>query len=305
MLFLQMKDLGFNKMVVDIKKINIYRKNKKASVFLPEETIKVVLAVICIGLLIFLGYKLYTLFLKKSAIEIARENLDQLVNKINLLKDGQSTKFTLSGPNDWFLMLFSKGDAMPSSCKDAKSCLCICEIQNYGGCDRNGLCKTLDIDGEMSYSCMQASSFDLTNQYKCLKITIKDIPLKKLNFLFIGPTENFEMANKLRQVLLAIDPATNKSVEQLLGEYVVNKNGKDLINGLMTSYVKTNISEISSWYLTIKLNENIIGIFGYYPTGAGDMPEIPSFRHNYDEVKEYAENKYNFKWEFNLKQETE
>jgi hypothetical protein len=288
-----------------MKKIKI--RTKKGSVFLESETVKVVLAVICISLLVILAYKLYTLFMKKTAIEQARESLDQLLIKINNLKEGESGKFSITGPNDWYLMLFNKGDPMPSQCSSANNCLCICETQNYIGCDQQGLCKPLNIDGQMSYSCMQASAFDMTNQYKCLRIKITDIPLKKENgILYMGNVQIFVSANGLREVLSAIDTETNKSIDELLAEYVVSKdyNFKVKIERLMISYVEEYVTDIHSWYLTIKTEDDKnLGIFGYYPTYGGDMPEIPSFKHSFEETKKYGDITYLFKWEFNFNKE--
>lgn len=285
-----------------MKKIKI--NSKKGNLLLESETVKIVLAVMCIVILIILAYKLYTLFFKKSAFEQAKESLEQLVGRINSMKDGQTSMFTITGPLTWRLLLFNKGDILPTQCYGFDNCLCICEGQGYENCDKSGVCKNININSEMSYYC-----FGMTNQYKCFQITLKDIPLKKENgILYIGDEKNFIFINKIREVLNQVDPKTNKNVDQLLAEFVVdsnNNNFKNSINFFMADYIQTNIPEISSWYLTIKSEDGkILGIFGYYNSYVGsDSPEIPSFRHNYDEIKKYGEFNYSFRWEFNLNKE--
>jgi hypothetical protein len=205
-------------------------------------------------------------------------------------------------------MLFNKGDPMPSKCSEASNCLCICSVQDYSGCDRNGICQPISIESEMSYYCMKASSFDFTNQYKCMKIEIKDIPLKKENgVLIIGDFKNFEIAEKLKKVLDFVDTETGKTINSLLAEYVVSQNYKSKvkIDRLMQNYVQKNLLEISSWSLIIKLNDKTLGIFGHYDSGIySDMPDIPSFKHSYNEFRDYNGINYKFDWEFNLNKES-
>ena len=74
--------------------------------FTLAETMKIVLAVISIGLLLYLAVNLYGIFTKKSQIEQARETLKQIVENINLLEEGKSKTFLLESPDKWGLFYY-------------------------------------------------------------------------------------------------------------------------------------------------------------------------------------------------------
>ncbi len=284
----------------------IKTRSKKGSLLLESETVKIVLAVICIFLLIILAYKLYTLFMKKTAIEIARENIEQLANRINKLADGQSGKFTLTGPNDWYLMLFNKGDSMPSQCSSANNCLCICESQTYVGCDQQGVCKAIDIDGQMSYTCFTSSMTGLDYVYKCFKIKIQDIPLNKNNgVLYIGDInavgEN-SVGKRFSDVLKILDENGN-SVESLIFQYIENKNENLRLSTkkLIRNYLKENVAEIYDWELEVSLNSQIVAAFIQSSPPLGwEGPYVPKFETNFEKEIENSGQKYLFKFMFNL-----
>jgi hypothetical protein len=282
-------------------------KTKKASLLLESETVKIVLAVICLCLLIFLAYKLYTLFMKKTAIEIARENIEQLVNKINKLEEGQSGKFTLTGPNDWYLMLFNKGDPMPVQCANAGNCLCICEAQTYEGCDKQGICKSLNLESQMSYTCFASSITGVDYVYKCFKIKIQDIILNKNNgAVYIGDIsaigEN-SVGKRFSDVLKIVDENGN-SVENLIFQYIGNKdeNLRLSTKKLIRDYLKENVAEIYDWELEVSLNGQIVAAFIQSSPPLGwEGPYIAKFSNNFEKEIENSRQKYLFKFMFNLK----
>ncbi|MEK6859230.1 MAG: hypothetical protein AABX54_00295 [Nanoarchaeota archaeon] len=94
-------------------------KNKKAEGILESETLRVVIAVMCILLLVVLAYKLYGLFTKKTDVEQAKETLEQIVSKMNGLKEGGKDEFLVVSPKNWVLM-------------SDKEQVCICSFENEG-----------------------------------------------------------------------------------------------------------------------------------------------------------------------------
>ena len=150
-------------------------RSKRASLFLESETLKILLAVICLGLLVFLGVKLYTLFLKPTALEQARETLDQLSTKIENMKAGEESSFLAIAPEGWYIVTYDPAtltgsQGMPFSCAN-KNCICLCpykgdlekmfQTTSYPGrgipdffyhndmtlneCQNEGICKNLNV----------------------------------------------------------------------------------------------------------------------------------------------------------------
>lgn len=120
--------------------------NKKAFL-LAEETLKVVVAVIC---LIFLAYFLTSLYYSKindEKLKFAKDILGTLNEKITLLEDGGFFEQDVVNPNGWYLIGFTN-DIKPNSCSN-QNCICICPIAyDYKGtfnrqqkkCDDKGSC---------------------------------------------------------------------------------------------------------------------------------------------------------------------
>lgn len=116
-------------------------KNKKA--ILPEATLKIIIAVLCILILIYLAFQLYNLFLKKTALEQARKTLGQIITKLDSLESGENTQYLILNPKEWFLISFNKGENSPESCQ-GKNCVCICSGVNVLDCETMGVCEPYD-----------------------------------------------------------------------------------------------------------------------------------------------------------------
>ncbi len=101
-------------------------KTKKGNL-LPE-TLKIIVAVLCIVLLFYLAVSVYGLFFKKTAIEQARESLKLMNLEIEKVEKAQKAEgdFLLESPNKWYLIGFPYKDGIetPQQCK--KYCICIC-----------------------------------------------------------------------------------------------------------------------------------------------------------------------------------
>jgi hypothetical protein len=106
--------------------------NKKGDL-LPEETAKIIIAVVCVVFLIILAYVLYSLFTSRARIEQARANLAEIENKMATLKVGESVNESILSPAGYILTSWPANSGMlPKFCADRRwdQCFCFCE---YGG----------------------------------------------------------------------------------------------------------------------------------------------------------------------------
>ncbi|MEK6841582.1 MAG: hypothetical protein AABX91_00325 [Nanoarchaeota archaeon] len=123
--------------------------NKKGFL-LAEETLKIVIAVISIGLLAFLLFSLYNNGKNAKDLEFAKESIDFLVQGIN----AESTLIDVYNPKGWNIGTWphdvETGIAMfkttqfqfPKSCSNLgwNKCICICKEDNAESCDGEGVC---------------------------------------------------------------------------------------------------------------------------------------------------------------------
>ncbi|VVB83470.1 Uncharacterised protein [uncultured archaeon] len=133
-------------------------KNKKGFL-LGEETIKIVVAVICIGFLVLLLVSIYFSLSGEEGVKQAAASMENLVKPaINQVNSGEvelsSKEITIPNPQLWHLFSFTEGDKKPSSCLKT-NCVCICmktsDISNFFNknaqidqCDDKGSCYSLN-----------------------------------------------------------------------------------------------------------------------------------------------------------------
>jgi len=98
-------------------------KNKRA--ILASEALKMIIAVICIGLLFYLAFNLYGVAVQKTKVEQAKENLNQIFAEINSLEDGEKGDFLVTSPKEWYLVFYNEEENIPTQCK-GENCLCLC-----------------------------------------------------------------------------------------------------------------------------------------------------------------------------------
>ena len=131
-------------------------KKRKRGFLLAETTVKIIIALIALGFLIFLLTSLY--FSKVRAVNQAKaesflsKGKENLMNTIKNLSNGEEkTYISLTSPNEewysgWYLFSFTGDEKKPTKC-ERKNCLCICEnawydwggrqigfCQDYGSC---------------------------------------------------------------------------------------------------------------------------------------------------------------------------
>src|SRR3989344_6575666 len=142
--------------------------NKKG--FLISEVLKIIISVICIVFLIYLGFKL--LYPGQTDKEKAQDQLDAINNFIKNLEDGQSTKYILSTPQNWYFRGFNK-ENKPNLCEE-KNCLCLCPKNDRESCDQGGACKNYNEDINMQIGGSDSVFIDIA----------KNIYIKKSNNVF-------------------------------------------------------------------------------------------------------------------------
>jgi hypothetical protein len=129
-------------------------KSKRGNL-LPEEVLKIIIAVICIGFLIFLLVSLYfsvTGEQKKKEAEAIMTSDNGLAKEIVRVNQGGMANeqgFLIPNPSGWYIFSFVGEDLKPNLCI-GENCVCICEnvvinIFNWqkrqiNKCDDKGSC---------------------------------------------------------------------------------------------------------------------------------------------------------------------
>ena len=103
---------------------------KKNGFLLAEQTVKIVIALIVLGFLIFLLTSLYFSKVRsenqKKAEAILSTGGDTLKKAIEGLDKGSTTTFLLPSPAGWYLFSFTGESEKPIKC-GGENCLCICD----------------------------------------------------------------------------------------------------------------------------------------------------------------------------------
>jgi hypothetical protein len=122
----------------------MFKKNKRGFL-LAEETLKIIVAVICILFLVYLLVALYNSNSAEKKIQEAKEVLSRTDSIISSLGDGGSERQDIPNPKGWHLYSFV-GQEKPNSCLN-DNCLCICgatlieKLKSQSSkCDNDGTC---------------------------------------------------------------------------------------------------------------------------------------------------------------------
>ena len=143
----------------------------KRGLLLAEETLKIVIAVISLGVLIFFLASIYFNSQSSREKELAQATLENVIEDLN--QEKEST--ILLNPLDWQLLSWPLGELKPSSCidKNWEHCLCICKPLSVftpnmavEGCSESGVC------AELSKRTIVQGAFGQQSP-----ITIDDVPL--------------------------------------------------------------------------------------------------------------------------------
>jgi len=139
--------------------------NKKGFL-LGEETLKIIIAVIAIGFLLYFLASLYFANADQDKIMQAEAVLDKVSNIIDNAGVTSETVYALN-PSGWHIYSFIKPDELPNDCF-GENCLCICKnaliTWNNGQqtkCDEKGAC--LPVANLNSFSEIKIEKGGLTN----------------------------------------------------------------------------------------------------------------------------------------------
>ncbi len=130
---------------------------QKRGNLLPEEVVKLVIAIICIVSLVALLVFLYFSFTgdqnvkKAQAVLLGPNGIFNETKRIELGGKGNQS-FPVPNPSGWYLFSFVGEDLKPNKCAGA-NCLCICEkltigiintgARQAGRCDNKGVCAVI------------------------------------------------------------------------------------------------------------------------------------------------------------------
>jgi len=108
----------------------------KKGFLLAEQTLKIIIALICIGFLAYFLGSLYFSSQKSQEIEQAEASLDLLIVALN----SKTTTTELYNPEGWELSAWPYGEDIPLMCLNMgwENCICICEGDSVEECDKVG-----------------------------------------------------------------------------------------------------------------------------------------------------------------------
>lgn len=127
-------------------------KSKRSQTLLGEHGVELVIAVLCIVVLVFLGFMVYNFFIgEKAELAQARATLDEVMGSIKSLEiEGDNREISLINPTDWALSYQHDLEKRPGSC-GGESCLCICKYSSneekfFDNCnsEANAVCENYD-----------------------------------------------------------------------------------------------------------------------------------------------------------------
>jgi hypothetical protein len=124
--------------------------NKKAFL-LGEETVKIVIAVVCIVFLIALLVSIYFSVSGNQQAKEAEASMKDIlipeINKINAGGEANAEGTLVPNPAEWYLFSFADGEKKPNLCS-GQNCVCLCKNilinvfdRQIKACDSKGTCE--------------------------------------------------------------------------------------------------------------------------------------------------------------------
>ncbi len=97
-------------------------RNKKGFL-LGEETLKIILALVAIGFLIYFLVSLYLANSKSKDLELAEASLEHLIEEIN----SKNSEIEIYNPEGWWIISWPYEGIIPNSCSNVgwENCVCI------------------------------------------------------------------------------------------------------------------------------------------------------------------------------------
>lgn len=155
-------------------------RNKKA-IILPE-TLKIIIGVLCIILLVYLAFSLYSLFIVKSKLVQARSTFREIVSKVQGLGEEEEI-YQANSPKGWVLV-------------SQENRLCMCNAEDIKKCCEKGVSEyvyNVNVEG----FCLIKKTFRYYPYLNC--IYFKNLPF----YIYLGKSGNSIniIANKLTGIL--------------------------------------------------------------------------------------------------------
>lgn len=163
----------------------------KRGFLLASETVKIVIAVICI---VFLVYFLTALYFSNIKETKQREAVESLNSRLKPgIIDSQSKgiqPITFANPIGWYFFTFTGAESIPNSC-GGENCACICDnVWRFGvsslygksertrqaeECDESGACLSILelVDEYVEKEITQTNGLTISSEYKDGKIILK------------------------------------------------------------------------------------------------------------------------------------
>jgi len=236
-------------------------KSKRADMGpLPTETVKILIAVLAIGVLAILAYQLYSIFTTQSDYEKAKASLNNIVETIDYIQKNNLLKgeVVVLNPKEWTIVPYSAGNG-PSSCL-GKDCLCICsgvmiESQFSGYADRlKNSCETQGICKEtVSLKVVQSNNFgfNLGIDFKLNNVPM-EFTIVKEDIWKIYPSDTYFVKQKLESFLNYIPKDKNMDIYNLIQKYVLGLQGDESLNLLEQGFNEFFGAEAKQVSLEIK-----------------------------------------------------
>jgi len=128
----------------------------KRGFLLAEETLKIVIAVIAIGFLIYFLTSIYLRSQESKDLELAKASLEHLISEVNSMEEGKEKSVEIYNPKGWVVVSWPSDivsrtwywakqneKTIPNFCKNLnwESCICICKNRKAQDCDEKGICE--------------------------------------------------------------------------------------------------------------------------------------------------------------------
>jgi len=110
----------------------------KRGFLLAEETLKLIIALIAIGFLVYLLVSIYFSTQNSKELEQARATISNVINE----SVKGSSSIGVYNPKNWWILSWSQEKNIPTSCLNIglESCICVCPKEDKDTCDEKGVC---------------------------------------------------------------------------------------------------------------------------------------------------------------------
>lgn len=196
------------------------------------EVLRIVIAVACLILLVYLAVRLYELFTLKSDLEKARAELDNIIGKARVVTEEKILSYLVVSSKDWRLIYYPE---------DYKLCLCPKSLkeEQKNICYVEGACKNIDFSLKIMKQCNPSGE----NILNCLPF--EKVPfglfIEKYNGEVTIKTDNEKKWNDLLSEEIVTVAGERVPVTIDLSEYLDMIKVPDVSNGFTAKLYSDNI----------------------------------------------------------------